>query len=132
MVRHDALLMNEQDIEGFSNNTIDPSARIDITQHWVKIRRVNKAISDNLKEFYDFKCQICNENISSRYEVNVVESHHIKPFSLSLNNDASNQIILCPNHHRIIHKAEPEFHRRKLIYSYGNGVEEKIILNGHL
>lgn len=62
----------------------------------------------------------------------MVESHHINPFVESLNNDAENQLIICPNHHRIIHKAEPKFDRKKLIYVYQNGLIEPIKINLHL
>ena len=61
-----------------------------------------------------------------------VESHHLDPFVKSLNNNAENQIIVCPNHHRIIHRARPVFDRRKLIFAYQNGVEDRIILNQYL
>lgn len=62
----------------------------------------------------------------------VMEAHHIGYFVKSLNNDASNQMILCPNHHSIIHDANPTFHRRQLMYVYPNGAEQKIVLNRHL
>lgn len=50
----------------------------------------------------------------------------------SLNNDASNQIIVCPNHHSIIHDVDPVFDRERLLYIYSNGFEEKLVLNQHL
>lgn len=62
----------------------------------------------------------------------IVEAHHIVFFVSSLNNDASNIIVLCPNHHRIIHKASPIFEREKYSFVYPNGIEEKLILNNHL
>jgi len=89
----------------------------------VKIRKLNRAIGETLKLLYNYRCQICGENIGARYGVSIVES---------LNNNAENQVIICPNHHRIIHRARPVFNRRKLIFVYNNGVEERIILNQHL
>lgn len=53
-------------------------------------------------------------------------------FVKSLNNDASNQIIVCPNHHSIIHDVDPVFDRGRLLYIYSNGFEEKLVLNQHL
>lgn len=49
-----------------------------------------------------------------------------------LNNDASKQIIVYPNHHRIINDVEPIFDRRRLLYICSNGFEKKIVLNQHL
>lgn len=60
------------------------------------------------------------------------KAHHIDYFVKSLNNDASNQIIVCPNHHSIIHDVDPVFDRERLLYSYSNGFEEKLVLNQHL
>lgn len=50
----------------------------------------------------------------------------------SLNNDASKQLIVCPNHHSIIHDTNPVFDRRRLLYIYKNGFEQKLVLNQHL
>ena len=97
-----------------------------------KIRHLNCKIIDDLKELYDFRCQICGQNFKKIYGVEVAECHHIDYFVRSLNNDASNLLILCPNHHRIIHAAEPTFDRKAKIFRYGNGFSEALILNRHL
>ena len=124
---------DEQEYEASINyNTADPNATINTVKQIVKIRRLNRAIGETLKLLYNYCCQICGENISVRYGVNIIESHHIDPFVESLNNNAENQVVICPNHHRIIHKARPVFDRRKLIFVYLNGVEERIVLNQHL
>lgn len=98
----------------------------------VKIRKLNKKIGDNLKRLYDYRCQICGKIIGHEYGSHVVEAHHIDYFVNSLNNDSSNQLIVCPNHHSIIHDVDPVFDRRRLIYIYKNGIEEKLVLNKHL
>lgn len=124
---------DEQDYEASINyNVIDTSASIAVVSQLVKVRRLNRAIGENLKLLYNYKCQICGEDVGYRYGVHVVESHHIDPFVESLNNNAQNQLIICPNHHRVIHRAVPIFKRKKLIFIYQNGVEEKVILNKHL
>lgn len=110
----------------------DSDARIEDIQQLTKVRRLNRAIGDSLKMFYDYKCQICNDNFGAKYEAEIVEAHHINPFVKSLDNDAANQIIICPNHHRVIHKVNPIFDRRRLTFNFGNGVVEKISLNSHL
>lgn len=60
------------------------------------------------------------------------ECHHIDYFVASFNNDARNQLIVCPNHHSIIHDANPVFDRRRLLYIYKNGLEQRLLLNQHL
>ncbi len=124
---------DEQKYEADINyNIVDPNAAINEVNQIVKIRKLNRAIGETLKLLYNYRCQICGENISVKYGVNIVESHHIDPFVESLNNNAENQLIVCPNHHRIIHIAKPAFHRRELIFVYQNGVEERIVLNRYL
>ena len=49
-----------------------------------------------------------------------------------MNNDANNKMIVCPNHHSVIHDANPIFIRKKMVYRYDNGMEEKIMVNKHL
>lgn len=97
-----------------------------------KVRRLNRGIGDYLKRLYNFRCQICGLNIGANYGVNVVECHHINYFVDSLNNDAENLLIVCPNHHRIIHAANPTFDRNKKFYRYPNGFEESLQINLHL
>ena len=124
---------SEQEYEtGLNYNAIDQHAAIHMVQQMTKIRRLNKAIGENLKLLYDYKCQLCGENFGKRFDTNIVEAHHINPFVVSLNNDSSNQIIICPNHHSVIHKAEPVLDKSKLIFLFSNGIEERILINRHI
>lgn len=61
-----------------------------------------------------------------------LEAHHIRPFTESLDNDTSNIMILSPNYHRIVHKANPHFNRKTLSFEFSNGLIEKVKLNRHL
>lgn len=110
----------------------DEKASILIEERTIKIRRLSRAIGNSLKELYSYRCQICNKQIGEKYGVQVIEAHHIDPFVESLNNDASNLIVICPNHHRVIHSVEPVFVREKLQFQYNNEYVEEIVLNKHL
>lgn len=85
-----------------------------------------------MKLLYNYRCQICRKNIGEEYESQIVEAHHIDYFVHSLNNDSDNQLIVCPNHHSIIHDVNPVFDRKRLIYLFPNGVQEGLVLNQHL
>lgn len=98
----------------------------------IRIRKLNRRIGDNLKLLYGYRCQICGKLVGERYEAHVVEAHHIDYFVKSLNNDANNQLIVCPNHHSIIHELDPVFDRKKLTYIYPNGIKESLAINMHL
>ncbi len=110
----------------------DNDAGLVNTHRLIKVRRLNRAIGDSLKLLYEHRCQICGNNFSKKHDVNITEAHHIEPFTATLNNNADNILVLCPNHHTTIHMAEPVFLKQKAIYLYKNGLEEKIILNKHL
>lgn len=109
---------NEQTLENlFEIPTLtDNDATLIEKYRLTKVRKLNRSIGNFLKKLYNFRCQICGQNISEIYGVNVVECHHIDYFVDSLNNDAANLLIVCPNHHRVIHSANPTFnHEKKFI-----------------
>lgn len=110
----------------------DKSSGIEKKLQIVKIRKLNRKIGENLKLLYGYRCQICGQVIGEKYGSHIAEAHHIDYFVNSLNNDANNQMIVCPNHHSIIHDANPVFDRRRMVYRFDNGVEERISLNKHL
>lgn len=113
-------------------NTVDRNASILLDERVTKVRKLSQAIGENLKEIYNYRCQICGQNIGDKYDTHIVEAHHIDYFVKSLNNDASNQLIVCPNHHSIIHKANATFVRNKKVFIYQNGFQEALQLNVHL
>ncbi len=113
-------------------NLTDNDATLIERYRLTKIRKLNRSIGNYLKKLYNFRCQICGQNVGEIYGATVVECHHINYFVESLNNDANNLLIVCPNHHRIIHAANPTFDREKKFYRYPNGFEEGLLLNLHL
>lgn len=116
----------------FNYDVVDDKASLVESERIVKIRKLNKKIGDNLKLLYRYHCQICGKLIGEDYGSHIVEAHHIDYFVKSLNNDANNQLIVCPNHHSVIHDVNPVFDRKRLLYIYSNGYEEGLVLNQHL
>ena len=71
--------------------------------------------------------------------------HHIDYFTRSQNNDSTNIIIISPrsssarllpsgrkNYHRIIHKNNPRFNRKKFQFEFANGEVLRLKLYEHL
>lgn len=85
-----------------------------------------------LKRLYAYRCQICGQNVGEEHGVNIAEAHHIKYFSKSVDNSSDNLLILCPNHHSLIHVLNPKFDYDELQYIYPDGKTDKIILDLHL
>ena len=73
-----------------------------------------------LKRFYDYRDEISGEKIGNEYGDSVVEPYHIDYFTRSQNNDSTNIIIISPNYHRIIHKNNPLFNRKKYQFEFAN------------
>jgi predicted restriction endonuclease len=85
-----------------------------------------------LKNLYQGKCQLCGTTALPAINADICEIHHIDYFSSSHNNDATNLIVLCPNHHRIIHKLNPVFNLKEKEFVFENGKRIKIVLDYHL
>ena len=140
-IAQDDFQVMKKAIQGMQERTVeneieyemeDKSSGIEKKLQIVKIRKLNRKIGENLKLLYGYRCQICGQVIGEKYGSHIAEAHHIDYFVNSLNNDANNQMIVCPNHHSVIHDANPVFDRRRMVYRFDNGAEERISLNKHL
>jgi hypothetical protein len=122
---------SEKEIEDIMNFK-DDGATIRTISATVKQRLLNYRIIPELKLYYNYRCQICGQRHYDIYSVHISEAHHINPFVTSHDNSVSNLIILCPNHHRIMHSAKPEFDRGGKLFIYHNGFSEQLAVNDHL
>ena len=110
----------------------DHTASIEERERLVKYRKIDRSIIRMLKEFYDYRDEISGEKIGDQYGDSVVEAHHIDYFTHSQNNDSTNIIIISPNYHRIIHKNNPHFNRKKFQFEFQNGEALRLKLYEHL
>ena len=120
------------DLESIDYDVTDPNAGFAENERLTRIRKLNRKIGENLKILYNYRCQICGKTIGEEYGSHIAEAHHIDSYVNSLNNDSNNQMVVCPNHHSIIHDANPRFDRKRMMYLYPNGVEQRIVVNLHL
>lgn len=88
-------------------------------------------LAESLKSVYDHRCQVCGMNFKIKYDEPFAETHHIHSLSEGGLDISKNIIVICPNHHRIIHKTDAKFDRPKLLYKYPNGLEERLLLADH-
>ena len=123
--------VSEYDVEQYLNFD-DNTAALNKTVKSVIERTYSKKKVDMLKRLYAYRCQICGQNVGEEHGVNIAEAHHIKYFSKSVDNSSDNLLILCPNHHSLIHALNPEFDYDELQYIYPDGTIDKIVLDLHL
>jgi hypothetical protein len=110
----------------------DKTASVVQKELLVKYRKIDHSIIRMLKEFYSYRDEISGEKIGDEYGGSVVEAHHIDYFTRSQNNDSTNIIIISPNYHRIIHKNNPHFNRKKFQFEFENGEVLRLKLYEHL
>lgn len=127
--------MPEEVYESINDDTFfmqDKTASIEERERLVKYRKIDRSIIKTLKEHYSYRDEISGEKIGNEYGESVVEAHHIDYFTVSQNNDTTNIIIISPNYHRIIHKNNPIFNRKKFQFEFPNGEILKLKLYDHL
>lgn len=100
--------VSEYDIEKYLNFN-DDTVALNEKVKTVMVRTYSKKKVNMLKRLYAYRCQICGKNIGQEYGTTIVEVHHIKYFSKSINNSSNNLLVLCPNHHSLIHVLNPKF-----------------------
>lgn len=110
----------------------DNGASIVEREQLVKYRKIDRGIIEKLKAYYDYRDEITGDKIGDKYGGSVIEAHHIDYFTKSQNNDTTNIIIISPNYHRIIHKNNPVFNRKKFRFEFPNGEVLKLKLYDHL
>ncbi len=120
--------LSETEIENLVNFEDETAAIIHQAKNATR-RIYNSDIIEQLKILYKHECQICG---CKPLNSNICEAHHIDYFSKSHNNNSSNIIILCPNHHRLIHKYDPIFNSELLQFEFEDGRVEIIKNNCHL
>ena len=82
-------------------------------------------------------CSNYSEREQARPEVKAVDLsllplQYMDYFTRSQNNDSTNIIIISPNYHRIIHKNNPRFNRKKFQFEFENGEVLRLKLYEHL
>lgn len=99
--------MDESDIED-QEPTTKKSERI-------KYNR-NKTISDQLKEVYDYTCQVCSMKYEAGPEEYLIYTHHIHPLSEDGEDAISNLLVLCSICHDYFHRGSIQINlKNKLI-----------------
>lgn len=127
----DGGIVSEYDVEMYLN-FVDETASLNKNVKTVIERTYSKQKVDMLKRLYAYRCQICGKNVGLEYGANIAEAHHIKYFSKSVDNSSNNLLIVCPNHHSLIHALNPKFDYKELQYIYPDGKVDKVVLDLHL
>ncbi len=104
ITKSEYILNTEEAKELFEDNT---ELKNETIEKKIEIVKRYKSIIDKIKIKYDSKCQIenCNFTFKKLNGENYSEGHHLIPLSLGGSQNEDNVVILCPNHHRMMHYA---------------------------
>lgn len=119
--------LSEEELEQIINFS-DPNATIEVVTKETTRRVCSTAIVHRLKKLYKGNCQLCGSKPFENFGVDICEAHHIEYYSATKNNNASNIIILCPNHHRLLHKLNPTYNpvNKEFVFEPGNAIRVKL------
>ena len=92
----------------------------------------NRQLVAELNEFYLGRCQMCGFDSPTVYNAESAEGHHIIYRSRGGPDVMENLVLLCPNHHTVIHGTEATFDYGKLQFLFPNGRVEPLCINKHL
>lgn len=92
----------------------------------------DRQLVKELQERYAGRCQLCAFDSPVVYGVASAEAHHIVYLSRGGDDDLLNLVLLCPNHHTVIHKTDAAFDYARLVFCFPNGRAEPLCLNSHL
>lgn len=85
-----------------------------------------------LRERYHGRCQICAWEPRTLYGTDVCETHHIQWLSRGGYDTESNLVLLCPNHHRAIHRCDAQFDWDRLRFVFTPEHSEALTLRAHI
>jgi hypothetical protein len=62
-----------------------------------------------LQKLYDGRCQVCGLHPRTEFTVELCEGHHVHWLSRGGEDRLENLVLLCPTHHRAVHRADAPF-----------------------
>lgn len=76
-----------------------------------------------LRDLYDGACQICRWAPRVSYSSDLCEAHHVRWLSRGGIDAISNLVLLCPNHHRAVHRCDAPYDFERAGFVFAQTVE---------
>jgi 5-methylcytosine-specific restriction protein A len=96
------------------------------------LARRDRELVRELNALYGGRCQLCAFDSRVVYGVNAAEAHHVVHLARGGEDELINMVLLCPNHHTVVHQTEATFDYSRLTFLFPNGRVEPLCLNSHL
>ena len=83
----------------------------------------DRGLVEKLRDLYEGECQICGWAPRRQYDEELCEAHHVRWLSRGGNDALSNLVLVCPNHHRAIHRCDAPFDFKHWAFKCGSNFE---------
>ena len=74
-----------------------------------EVVRRDRGLVEQLRDLYVGECQICGWSPRNLYGAELCEAHHVHWLSRGGDDALANLVLVCPNHHRAIHRCDAPF-----------------------
>jgi 5-methylcytosine-specific restriction enzyme A len=88
-----------------------------------EVVRRDRTLVEQLREMYVGQCQICGWSPRPAYGVELCEAHHVRWLSRGGDDTLANLVLVCPNHHRAIHRCDAPFDFGSNAFSFASITE---------
>lgn len=109
---------------------LSPTTTLLVREH--EKRKPDPWLGNALKTLYEHRCQICTNDFRPRYSTAYADTRIIRSVQPEHEPLSKDLLVLCPNHNAIIGASKATFDFDKLLFTYPNGLVEKLMLRDHL
>ena len=92
----------------------------------------DRRLTAELRDLYAGTCQLCGWAPRRSYGADLCEAHHVRWLSRGGGDELANLVLVCPNHHRAIHRLDAPFDHGSGGFVFGTGTERLCILQHEL
>jgi predicted restriction endonuclease len=90
--------------------------------------RRDRELVEELRDIYAGECQLCGWAPRRTYGIELCEAHHVRWLSRGGIDSLQNLTLVCPNHHRAIHRCDAPFDFERNAFVFPATVEALIRL----
>jgi 5-methylcytosine-specific restriction protein A len=83
----------------------------------------SRSLVEELRELYAGRCQLCRWAPRSIYQTDLCEGHHVRWLGRGGEDSLGNLVLLCPNHHRAVHRLDAQFDWNDMGFVFAESVQ---------
>jgi hypothetical protein len=92
------------------------------------VRHRDRELVEQLRDLYAGECQLCGWSPRRYYGTELCEAHHVRWLSRGGDDVLANLVLVCPNHHRAIHRCDAPFDFIGTAFVFGTRTETLVRL----